>query len=201
MPLQRTVLAATALLALAGAVQAHDLYPWRQHEAPFTFLFDNDFDTHQQSRRTRDGGLFGFLYVRFSGATTRDRYPVASHADCNQVEDCSVGWTIAGAPVKASFLYQIGEDPPMFLLARADLTQPGSPSHFHWLGSLMPAGNPPAPGYLLQLTAVDRFCFIHHAASAASPGRSCRENGGVPVDPGTDVATHLNVVASPPPGF
>ena len=201
MPLQRSILAATALLALAGAVQAHDLYPWRQHEAPFTFLFGNEFDAHQQTRRTREGGLFGFLYVRFTGVTTRDRYPVASHADCDRVEDCSVGWTIAGVPVQAGFLYQNGEDHPVFLLARADLTQPGSPSHFHWLGSLVPTRNPPAPGYLLQLTAVDRFCFIHHGASAAIPGRSCRENGGVPVDRGSDVATHLNVVASPPPGF
>jgi hypothetical protein len=198
MPLQRSVLAATALLALAGAVHAHDLYPWRQHEAPFPFLFGNEFDSHQQSRRTRDGGLFGFLYVRFTGTTTRDRYPVASHADCDRVEDCVVGWTMAGAPVQSRFLYQVGEDHPVFLLARADFTQPGSPSHFHWVDALPPPSQP-ARGYLLQLTAVDRFCFVHHGA--ASAGLSCRENGGVPVDPGTDVATHLNVVASAPPGF
>jgi hypothetical protein len=53
---------------------------------------------------------------------------------------------------------------------------------------------------VLQLTAVDRFCFVHHDAASASNARSCRDNGGVSVDPGIDIATHLNIVASRPPG-
>ena len=65
----------------------------------------------------------------------------------------------------------------------------------------MPVPRQTVDGYLLQLTAVDHFCFIHHGPEAASGTRSCRDNGGVPVDPGADIATHLNVVASPPPGL
>ena len=60
----------------------------------------------------------------------------------------------------------------------------------------MPVPRQTVDGYLLQLAAVDHFCFIHHGADAASSMRWCRDNGGVPVDPGADIATHLNVVAS-----
>jgi hypothetical protein len=56
-------------------------------------------------------------------------------------------------------------------------------------------------GYLLQLTAVDKFCFIHHGEQAATSSATCSANGGVNVDPGTDIATHLNIVASAPPGM
>jgi hypothetical protein len=186
-----STLVLSAALALASAAQAADLYPWRQHEAPFNFLFGNDIDTHQQTRLSRNGSLFGFFYVRFSGVTTKDNYPVATHVDCAMHPDCTVGWTINGTPLAATFLYQTMDDIP----------QPGSPSHFHWLGAVMPMPRQTVNGYMLQLTAVDRFCFIHHGADAASSTRSCRDNGGVPVDPGADIATHLNVVASAPPGF
>jgi hypothetical protein len=87
----------------------------------------------------------------------------------------------------------------VFLVARADIPQPGANAHFHWLRQLV--FGQAVPGYLLQLTAVDRFCFIHHAAEGATPARTCRENGGVNVDPGLDIATHLNIVTSRPPGF
>ena len=196
-----TALILSAALALSASAQATDLYPWRQHEAPFTFVFGNDFDTHQQTRRTRDGSLFGFLYVRVTGVTTKDRYPVATHVDCAMQPDCTVGWTIQGKPLQATFLYQAMGDHPVFLVNRADITQPGSPSHFHWLGSVMPMPRQTVSGYLLQLTATDRFCFVHHGAEAASSARSCRDNGGVQVDPGTDIATHLNIVTSAPPGM
>jgi hypothetical protein len=56
-------------------------------------------------------------------------------------------------------------------------------------------------GYLLQLTAVDRFCFVHHGAEAASSQKTCRENAGITVDSGADVATHLNIVGSAPHGM
>ena len=190
-----------AAIALSSAAQAADLYPWRQHEAPFSFLFGNDIDTHQQTRLSRSGVLFGFFYVRFSGLTTKDNYPVATHVDCAMQSECTVGWTLNGTPIAATFLYQTMDDHPVFLVRRADIPQPGSPSHFHWLGPVMPIPRQTMNGYMLQLTAVDRFCFIHHGAEAASGARSCRDNGGVPVDPGADIATHLNVVASPPPGL
>jgi hypothetical protein len=190
-----------ATLALSGAAHAADPYPWSQHEAPFTFLFGNELDTHQQTRQGGDGGLLGFLYVRFTDVTTKDGYRVATHVDCAAQPGCTVGWTMRGKPLNATFLYHALGDHHIFLLNRADITQPGSPSHFHWLGPAMPMPGETLSGYLLQLTAVDRFCFIHHEADAATSDRSCRDNGGVPVNRGIDIATHLNIVTSTPPGI
>jgi hypothetical protein len=201
--LQPRILFASAALALSASGSAHaaDLYPWRNHEPPFNFVFGNDIDTHQQTRLMRDGSLFGFFYIRFTGVQTKDHYPVATHVDCNASPDCTVGWTLTGKPISATFLYQTMDDHPVFLANRADITQPGSPSHFHWLGAVMPMPRQTLNGFLLQLTAVDRFCFIHNGAEAATAAASCRQNGGVDVDPGIDIATHLNIVASAPPGM
>lgn len=201
--LKPSILFASAALALSafGSAHAADLYPWRNHEPPFSFVFGNDIDTHQQTRLTRDGSLFGFFYISFTGVQTKDHYPVATHVDCNASSDCTVGWTLSGKPISATFLYQTMDDHPVFLAKRADITQPGSPSHFHWLGAVMPMPRQTLNGFLLQLTAVDRFCFIHNGAGAATAAATCRQNGGVNVDPGIDIATHLNIVASAPPGM
>ena len=184
----------------ADTARATDLYPWRDHATPFDFRFGNDIDSHQQTRRTPDGGLFGFFYVRFTGVVTKDRYRVATHADCGAVGDCTVGWTLNGKPLNATFLYQIPPDHPVFLVARQDIPQPGAFAHFHGLGAT-PSGGQSTSGYLLQLTAVDRFCFIHHGAEGAMSNRTCRDNAGVNVDLGIDIATHLNIVTSRPPGL
>jgi hypothetical protein len=194
----RTLLAGATLTLLAtGSAVAADLYPWRNHAPPFNFLFGNEIDTHQQTRQGRDDSLFGFFYVQFTGVVTKDRYGVATHVDCTAASsDCTVGWTLNGKLVKAQFLYHVPPDHPVFKVTRADIPQPGAHAHFHWVGS-----NPHQPnvaGYLLQLTAVDRFCFIHHGAENATGDRSCGENGGIPVDPGIDIATHLNIVTSYP---
>jgi len=197
------ILSASAVLALSafGSTHAADLYPWRNHEPPFSFVFGNEIDAHQQTRLTRDGSLFGFFYVRLTSVQTKDHYPIATHVDCNASPDCTVGWTLHGKPISATFLYQTMDDHPVFLAKRADITQPGSPSHFHWLGPVMPMPRQTLNGFLLQLTAVDRFCFIHHGAEAVNAAVTCRQNGGVNVDPGVDIATHLNIVASAPPGM
>jgi hypothetical protein len=184
----------------AGAATAADLYPWNDHAAPFTFVFGNDIDTHQQTRKTRTGTLFGFFYIQFTGVVTKDRYRVATHVDCNASPDCTVGWTLKGTPVGATFLYQVEHDHPVFLVNRADIPQPGAHAHFHWLGG-MPNPGEAASGYLLQLTAVDAFCFIHHGAEGATGNKTCRENGGIKVNPGIDIATHLNIVTSFPAGM
>ena len=194
-----TKLAGLLLSLLTSAAAATDLYPWRNHASPFGFVFGNEIDGHQQTRQARDGSLFGFFYVRFTGVVTRDRYPVASHVDCNAYPDCTVGWTLNGKPTQATYLYQVGHEHPVFLVSRPDLPQPGAHAHFHWLGQL--AFTQAQPGYLLQLTAVDRFCFIHHGAEGATPDRTCRDNGGINVDAGIDMATHLNIVASRPPNL
>ena len=199
----RSLRALLAILALSvsapGVTVAADLYPWRDHAAPFGFRFGNDIDTHQQTRKSRDGSLFGFFYIRFTGIVTRDRYGVATHVDCSATPDCTVGWTLNGKPVTATFLYQVPPDHPVFLVVRPDIPQPGAFAHFHWLGNLPSTGS--TNGYLLQLTAVDRFCFIHDGAENATSSRTCRENGGVNVDPGIDIATHVNIVTSSPPGL
>ena len=193
------LLVAMVLSLVTSAAVAADLYPWRNHAAPFSFLFSNEIDSHQQTRQARDGSLFGFFYVRFTGVVTRDKYQVATHVDCNAFPDCTVGWTLDGKSATGTYLYQIAQDHPVFLVVRPDIPQPGAHAHFHWLGRLV-FGQVVA-GYLLQLTAVDRFCFIHHGAEGATPDRTCRENSGINVDPGLDIATHLNIVASRPPGL
>ena len=190
---------AVNLIAATTAI-ATDLYPWRNHAAPFAFLFGNEIDTHQQTRLAREGKLFGFFYVHFTGVVTKDGYGVAAHVDCNTVPDCTVGWTMDGQRVNATFLYHAMSDHPVYLVERPDIPQPGAHAHFHWLGAAPSLGQV-VSGYLLQLTAVDRFCFIHHGAESASPGKTCRDNGGVNVDFGTDIATHMNIVASRPPGM
>jgi hypothetical protein len=198
--LVRLLAIAIVVAATTSPARAADLYPWRNHAAPFAFLFGNDIDTHQQTRQTRDRGLFGFFYVEFTGVVTKDQYRVATHVDCNAVHDCTVGWTLNGKPVAATFLYQVMPDHPVFLVDRRDIPQPGAFGHFHWPGA-QPSLDQTVAGYLLQLTAVDRFCFIHEGASGATSNQTCRENGGVNVDPGIDIATHLNIVTSRPPGL
>jgi hypothetical protein len=189
---------ATFVLSLlgAGSATATDLYAWNNHAMPFTFLFGNDVDGHQQTQLTPDGSLFGFFYIHFTGIVTKDGYSVATHVDCN-ASPCTVGWTLNGKPRVATFLYQVNDDHPVFLVSRLDIPDPGAYAHFHWIGS-MPAAGISTSGYLLQLTAVDIFCFIHHGADSAKHGKTCRDNGGVAVNLGTDIATHLNIVTSFP---
>lgn len=191
----------TVSVMSTGAAVAADLYPWRNHAAPFDFLFGNDIDTHQQTRRMRDGSLYGFFYVRYTGVVTRDDQPVATHADCGAVADCTVGWALSGRLASAALLYQVMHDHPVFLVNRQDIPLPGGHTHFHWLGSAMPAQRATVAGYLLQLTAMDSFCFVHHAAEMAKSSKTCRDNGGSSVSLGSDNATHLNIVTGAPPGM
>jgi hypothetical protein len=186
------------LLGVAPA-EAIDLYPWNNHAAPYSFLFGNDIDLHQQTQQLVDANLSGFFYISFTGVVTKDGYRVATHVDCNSAP-CTVGWMLSGQPRMAAFLYQADGDHPVFLLNRLDIPEPGAYAHFHWLdytGTLPPIGVN-VPGYLLQLSAVDTFCFIHDIADAAAARKSkaCRVNGGIAVNPGIDIATHVNIVTS-----
>lgn len=128
---------------------------------------------------------------------TKDGDRVATHVDCNATRGCSIGWVINGAPLGAEMLYQEMQDHPVVLVERADIPQPGAFSHWHWTGP-MPAPGTSGNGYLLQLFATERFCFIHHDAAAASASKTCRENGGIRIRPGLDTASHLNIVTSFP---
>ena len=125
---------------------------------------------------------------------------------------CIVGWTMKGKPGEAKFLYHSGvngNDHPVWMVKRTQISQPGSYTHFHWIGEestdlrapvdvplacdKINAGaledEPPSavnidcPGWFLQIKAVRKFAFDH---------------GGeiVPVRPGIDNATHLNLVTN-----
>jgi hypothetical protein len=188
----RILLGAVVLCAFSGA-NAGEMYPWRNHAAPYPFLFGNGFDTHQQSRLRGDGSLHGFLYVRYTGVVTADGYPVAGHVDCGAMPgDCVVGWMMEGKPAQAIFSHHPTHDHAMFTMPRAAIPQPGAYSHFHWTGMEMPHHH--AQGFVLQLTAKNRFCFVHHGAENAMGEATCSANGGVPVVPGVDIATHLNII-------
>jgi hypothetical protein len=166
-------------------------------------LFGNEFDLHQQTRLSnKTGDLSGYFYISFTGVVTKDHYRVATHLDCN-ANPCSVGWTLAGKSRTATLLYHVMPDHPVFLVNRLDIPEPGAYAHFHWLDyANADMGMPPVgvtvPGYLLQLTAVDTFCFIHDGAGSATSSQSCRGNGGIAVRPGIDIATHVNIVTSSP---
>ena len=191
--------AAWGLMA-ASIAQAAEMYPWRQHQRPFNFVFGNEIDSHQQTRLGRDSDLKGFLYVHYTGVVTSDNYRVATHVNCNVVADCTVGWKIDGKRAKAKLVRLPMHDHPVFWMPRPDIPQPGSFAHFHWTGMAKPMPYQDADGYVLELTAVDRFCFIHHGAEGAMNAASCRANRGIPVERGTDIATHLNIVTNAPDG-
>lgn len=190
------LLLATSIVASAGASTATERGQWLRDEAAFPFRFGNEFDTHQQSRELNDGSLLGFLYLRFTETVTKDGYPVATHADCALVTDCVVGWTLRGKPARATFLYQPMHDHPVFVVGRARIPQPGAYVHFHWTGAVMLAPQQVFDGYLLQLTAVRRFCFVHHGAESVTAQDVCSAVGGVAIAAGTDAASHINILAS-----
>ena len=194
-----TIISAVAALFVGtGSAAAAGFFTWSDHAAPLDFEFGNEIDGHQQSQLRRNGELAGFLYVRFTGVTTADGYRVASHVDCNAMPGCSVGWTLLGKQRDAAFLFHDMDDHPVFLIDRSEIPQPGAFAHFHRVG---PDHASSGSGYMLQLVAVDKFCFLHHEADQADASKTCLENGGVAVTPGIDVASHLNIVTSLPPGL
>jgi len=123
--------------------------------------------------------------------------------------ECEVGWLIKAVPGKAKFLYHSGvngNDHPVWMVNRVDIPQPGSFTHFHWIGkdSTDPrapddvpdecdvekagqldnnAENIVCPGWFMQIKAVEEFAFEHGDEI-------------VPVYPGMDNATHLNLVTN-----
>jgi hypothetical protein len=188
-----------------GVTLGADLYPWTDHAKPYDFLFNAGahIDTHQQSRlnnSTKD--LSGFLYIQFTGVVSKDGYRVASHADCSAPEaNCTVGWQFHGRRAAATFVYHVESDHPTWLVDRAAIPQPGSYSHFHWSDTAdHPSLGSTHDGYLLQLEAADTFCFVHGDAAGFNSRLACEDdaNDGVIVRPGTDIATHLNIVGSYP---
>ena len=122
--------------------------------------------------------------------------------------DCEVGWKIKALPGEATFLFHSGvngNDHPVWLVNRVQIPQPGSYTHFHWITSLSNDPRAPdvplecesnnaaglegmaedviCPGWFMQISAVRTFAFKHG-------------NEIVPVTPGRENATHLNLITN-----
>ena len=184
------IVVAVVMLTFSGMSVAGGV-PWKYQQSPNDFMFDNHIDTHQQSRILPDSSLKGYLYVRFTGEYTAEGLPVAEHSDCDiWADECSVGWQWEAVPGEATFVYHDGMDHPIwFVDSRSDLPQPGAYTHFHWAGWPENAGmltpGDRLSGYFLKLVAKDTFAFEHGGEK-------------IPVFPGDDDATHLNIVFSYP---
>lgn len=175
---------ALAAVVLAPVGLSASGFEWRHHAAPFDFLFDNHIDTHQQSQLTGTSRLVGFLYITPSGETTDAGLPIAMHGDCSQKPDgCTVGWRLHGVAREAQYCGHVSGEHPAWAISPGALPPQRGFTHFHWLDvSLHHDGLEPGntyPGYLLKLTAVERFVFSHH--------------GQFLVEPGIDFDTHANV--------
>ena len=193
------------------------------NEPPFDFLFGNHIDTHQQTRLLENGGLFGFLYIIFPGATDPvSGLPIARHPrgaseneECGVDVDCTVGWVMRGRSGEAKFLYHSGvngNDHPVWMINRVQIPQPGSYTHFHWIADDPDAAtqttdpragiipfvcNQQNAGQLQSAGAADETCpgWFLQLLSVRS---FAFEHGGeiVAVRAGFDNATHLNLVTN-----
>ena len=87
------------------------------HTGPYTFLFGNHIDTHQETKLEKDGSLKGRFYIYFTGETDEaSGLPVARHPrgaghneECGVDSiDCVVGWEIRAIRSEAKFLSHSG---------------------------------------------------------------------------------------------
>jgi hypothetical protein len=174
---------ATVLLVSSAAAPAG--YPWKDHAAPYSFRFGNEFDTHQQSLAASGNRLKGFLYIVYTGEIING-IPVAEHRDCTMSgAGCQVGWQFAANEADGQYTGQdMTSGLPQFCLASDDVPAGRGYSHFHWLGDpMMDMGlvvGQKYPGYLIRLTAVSTFYFRHHNALTL-------------VRPGVDTVSHFNI--------
>jgi len=171
----------------------------------------------------KDGNLIGTTADGLPIA----RHPRSDMGEvCGQTVDCVVGWKFTGTlgpgPTSAAVLNRgearylfhagvNGDDHPVWLTNRVNIPQPGpGSSHYHWISNnptVRPATTDPrigdinplcnveraaqltpntiCPGWYLQLYAVRKFAFQHGGET-------------IPVTPGSDNATHLNVVTNFP---
>lgn len=154
------------------------------------FQFGNHIDTHQQTFLLPNGELIGFLLITYTGASTANGFLVAKHPDgMTPPNKIVAGWFLRGKPGRATFVHHHMDHPLWLVASRNDIPQPGAYSHFHWTGAPGMAGmlvpGEEHDGYFLELTAIRRFAFAHAGEE-------------IEVVPGTDLATHLNIVASFP---
>jgi hypothetical protein len=190
--------------AAAGSARAAG-FSWQDHLAPFSFLFGNHIDTHLETKLNRDGTLNGFFYVHRLDENsdgvpdvTADGLPVFGH--CTKPEDyatCQAGWNVKGYPCikevngcTAMFLYH-KDDHPVWLIGprlrmgmdgqtylagtRAQVPQPGRPTHWHWLtegstheGTLLPSSIADIEDQFGISIAVDPRCNVAMAEQLTS---------------------------------
>jgi len=176
-----------ALMLFMQAGASASGYEWRDHDAPFDFLFGNHIDTHQQSKLTGKSGLSGFLYITPSDKTTDDGVTIAKHGDCSMdPEGCDVGWLLRGLARNAEYCGHVSGEHPAWAIDPSDMPSQRGFTHFHWINETLHHDGLTVgdsyDGYLLKLTAVDTFVFDHH--------------GEFLVEPGIDFETHANVFAT-----
>ena len=135
-----------ALILLPASPSLRAVGNQELHANPFTFLFGNHIDTHQETKLNNDGTLKGRFYVYFTGETDEATgLPVARHPrgpghdeECGvDPIDCVIGWEILAVPAEAKFLSHSGvngDDHPVWMIgSRSAIPQPGSFTHFHWI--------------------------------------------------------------------
>ena len=205
------------LLVFAGHVaQGNEVL----HNQPWTYLFGNHLDTHQESKQKKDGTLKGRLYIIFTGAIdAASGLPIARHPrGAGQNEecgvdpiDCVVGWNLIGIPGQAKFLFHNGvngDDHPVWMVNRADIPSPGTFNHFHWItttstddraASVSADCDKNNAGQLetQEPTAVNDICqgwFLQLQAIR----EFAFEHGGekIPVSPGIDSNSHMNLITN-----
>ena len=210
---------------------------------------DTHLETKLEVDGKDKGNLEGFFYVFFDqdgdGAPefTEGGLPIARHCTMPEHYDrCQVAWVVEAKPCikevngcTAMFLYHQHDHPvwlvgPQLRMAmgdaflggtRAEIPQPGAPSHFHWLteGSENSHGNG-LPSGLAELEAaydvdieVPEECNVAMAGQLTSgvvcpgyfmeltviqPEPFAFHHGGedIPLERGTDLRSHLNFVTS-----
>ncbi len=119
---------------------------WQYRAPSIGFSFGNHIDTHQETELGADGELSGAFLIIFTGEVDPvSGLPIARHPrgaahaeDCATDVDCVVGWKLRAKPGAAKFLFHSGvngDDHPVWAVNRVDIPQPGSFTHFHWIGA------------------------------------------------------------------
>ncbi len=144
-----------SLMVVFSPISPADERVWGFHAEPYTFLFGNHIDTHQELKYLDDrpGELKGWLYVFDSGETTDEGIPVLKHCTNEQhyAAGCVAGWKLVTRPCvkeyndcQAMYLYHYHDHPVWLICPARDasgnlrgerqcIVQPGSYTHFHWL--------------------------------------------------------------------
>jgi hypothetical protein len=186
--MKKTFLAILIITALAALLNAPAMagtgYPWKDHAFPYTFLFGNHIDSHQQSKKVDGGQIQGFLYIHYTGETING-IPVAEHTECSaDPSSCSAGWTFYGVLAQGRIVSKDEMGMVQFCTSASTLRRLVGYSHFHWLGDPMDdmglQTGKEYSGYLLKLTATSTFYFRHHGEM-------------ILVTPGIDTTSHINV--------